>query len=808
MSVFEPKVIASLLRNSCIVQPGEQEKFRTWWSQSVDARVGRWNNLPATKASNRPLAQLKWEAEVVEYVTLLWNAMRCHSQKATTTKTLGFDVPILGPRFIPPTHLHSQLRPGPTNIQPDVQYLKPINIIHPLHYPELARCPRCLSCDNVSWEGWTTTGPRELHGISHEETALRLQLRCNSCKRSCSGLETSVGDVTTMADGGETRTRGLEGVASSEPGLQSNDEGNTKDGSYCFALTSHVFWKGWNHWEIPGEIPIFYKRCALTHELFNLVVEIRPSTTSAGLAEQLKHERKWAYLKAVQREQSKATGTAGLAKFGITANMLKPFSTPDDPQGYADKSISHEVITEVFLDFSGRTRQAESQLYLRSLPTRCGSIDSTFKSASKATITDSHCRRSKELRGGILSMINEKGKIVAWRLCQTKANAEITELLMGIRCRPESMGLPMPEMMVTDNCCQVRRAVESALPEADCILDICCGHPQFWKKHTYHAAVAADITSAVLKKRSVKGSGAEYWSKEEQEQRLEAAFAKWAEKGTVWSAAAMQVHKDQLNHVRKGCLERRRQDIPSDGSHIKGSHKGWNAVVAHSGGSRLESPFLASAHGSHHISLVSAITSLHNGILKNNPSSGGLECLPELANIPSGETFGLITSDHTSTFGGLIDIKEELTELDDAAAIVLHSLEFEHDTTTDLALQASRPILEGLNIDPWLLNEPATGSPTAANVATAAKRKSESVLPVDRVGRAALATAPSFPTIEDSSVKTAPVDLDTAPPVAKRARLGSRSEAQGWGLHCAMPARPHMFQPHLSTCQSRHQHVL
>ncbi|KAF8121638.1 hypothetical protein EV363DRAFT_1180600, partial [Boletus edulis] len=103
----------------------------------------------------------------------------------------------------------------------------------------------------------------------------------------------------------------------------------------------------------------------------------RPSTTSAGLAEQLKqlhllecHRRKWAYLKAVQREHAKATGTAGLTKFGITANTLKPFSTPDDPQGYADKSISHEVITEVFLDFSGRTRQAESQLYLRSLPSK------------------------------------------------------------------------------------------------------------------------------------------------------------------------------------------------------------------------------------------------------------------------------------------------------------------------------------------------------------------------------------------------------------------------------------------------------
>lgn len=121
---------------------------------------------------------------------------------------------------------------------------------------------------------------------------------------------------------------------------------------------------------------------------------------------------------------------------------------------------------------------------------RCGSIDSTFKSASKATLTDSHRQKSRELHGGILTMLNEKGEIVAWvrlcytptqkysmtdlfvqRLCQTKANAEITELLTGVRRRHEVLGLPMPQMMVTDNCCQVRRAVQSALPETTCVLD-------------------------------------------------------------------------------------------------------------------------------------------------------------------------------------------------------------------------------------------------------------------------------------------------------------------------------------------------
>ena len=60
-------------------------------------------------------------------------------------------------------------------------------------------------------------------------------------------------------------------------------------------------------------------------------------------------------------------------------------------------------------------------------------------------------------------------------------------------------------------------------------------------RNMHHAAVAADVTDAILKKHSVKGLGTEYWNKLEQKQKLEAVFAKWAKKGLVWSAAAMQV---------------------------------------------------------------------------------------------------------------------------------------------------------------------------------------------------------------------------------------------------------------------------
>jgi hypothetical protein len=46
---------------------------------------------------------------------------------------------------------------------------------------------------------------------------------------------------------------------------------------------------------------------------------------------------------------------------------LQAFSSASDPLAYADKSISGEMITEVFVDFCMRTRQEESGGYLKTL---------------------------------------------------------------------------------------------------------------------------------------------------------------------------------------------------------------------------------------------------------------------------------------------------------------------------------------------------------------------------------------------------------------------------------------------------------
>lgn len=37
-----------------------------------------------------------------------------------------------------------------------------------------------------------------------------------------------------------------------------------------------------------GSVPYFLARTAITHELYDFIIELRPSSTSAGLAENIK----------------------------------------------------------------------------------------------------------------------------------------------------------------------------------------------------------------------------------------------------------------------------------------------------------------------------------------------------------------------------------------------------------------------------------------------------------------------------------------------------------------------------------------
>jgi hypothetical protein len=46
---------------------------------------------------------------------------------------------------------------------------------------------------------------------------------------------------------------------------------------------------------------------------------------------------------------------------------LIPFSGPYDPDGYGDTFMTHDLITDIYLEFSERTRKKESDEYIKTL---------------------------------------------------------------------------------------------------------------------------------------------------------------------------------------------------------------------------------------------------------------------------------------------------------------------------------------------------------------------------------------------------------------------------------------------------------
>ncbi|KAH9855089.1 hypothetical protein C2E23DRAFT_725417, partial [Lenzites betulinus] len=165
------------------------------------------------------LPQLEWEAHVCEYVNFLAKQVRASKPSpASFQKSLDVKAPLLGPRFVPPSFMHIQKRSASPEITPEQTYLKPLNVVHPFYYPELAECPRCGSSD-ILWNGFAGTGHREVHGITREETAIGFQLKCKPCKAKADKYKS---------------------------------EGPNED-KYSVLTTNHLFWDKKQEWEVPRE---------------------------------------------------------------------------------------------------------------------------------------------------------------------------------------------------------------------------------------------------------------------------------------------------------------------------------------------------------------------------------------------------------------------------------------------------------------------------------------------------------------------------------------------------------------------------
>jgi hypothetical protein len=58
------------------------------------------------------------------------------------------------------------------------------------------------------------------------------------------------------------------------------------------------------------------------------------------------------------------------------------------------------------------------------------------------------------------------------RFCQSQSPAEIREVLEQYIERCKALGIDLPEILVADNCCQIRRPVTQAIPSIRIVLDV------------------------------------------------------------------------------------------------------------------------------------------------------------------------------------------------------------------------------------------------------------------------------------------------------------------------------------------------
>lgn len=124
--------------------------------------------------------------------------------------------------------------------------------------------------------------------------------------------------------------------------------------------------------------------------------------------------------------------------------------------------------------------------------------------------------------------------------------------------------------------------------------------------------------------------------------------------------------------------------------------------------SEKASIFILSTHGSHHLHLMCAIAQLHNQLHALEPESQSqiLPALPKLHAADSSEIFGLVNSEHASTFGSLL--KEEKTSPTDIFSDQPLADSDEGDVA-ERALRISQEVLfNEWHIDPVLLDQPAS----------------------------------------------------------------------------------------------------
>lgn len=180
-----------------------------------------------------------------------------------------------------------------------------------------------------------------------------------------------------------------------------------------------------------------------------------------------------------------------------------------------------------------------------------------------------------------------------------------------------------------------------------------------------------------------------------------------------------------------------------DGSRIEGSHKAWNSLQrSHSSGievytalafdffhrrnirigwSRVENKrhgincydFVESTYSSHHIQLVNYTANSFNAFLEKVPADvvarnrlGPRATLPK---VTTHESMGLVESEHTITFGGLVEAPTDLPESGNADNTNAYMLA---DIESEISEMDRGQLIQSLNVDEHTLHIPLASNST------------------------------------------------------------------------------------------------
>ncbi|KAI1792879.1 hypothetical protein LXA43DRAFT_886663 [Ganoderma leucocontextum] len=188
----------------------------------IERRARNWRIIRERERQSTYQLQLDFVSSTCEYTAFLAHQIRNTKGEKGARKSLDPRIPYYGSKFYPPTYISEKLRKVAPNVTPDLSYLKPVTVFHPALIEELNFCPRCNATgSDLSWNGWTTSGPRDVHGVSCEEQVIGVQMRCNRCKAA--------------------------------RGMADADDDDDDDPSYCWGTASSQFWENKEHWQIPSK---------------------------------------------------------------------------------------------------------------------------------------------------------------------------------------------------------------------------------------------------------------------------------------------------------------------------------------------------------------------------------------------------------------------------------------------------------------------------------------------------------------------------------------------------------------------------